>query len=109
MGLAASLLEAVLAEEQVMTAIDSESAHAIRANAAPGHYPVNLRFTVPFFPRSFFVTLIMGREKRGSTRLREERSRHPISTWGNLITVSTVLATIQVALLFVALIAINLA
>jgi hypothetical protein len=90
-----------------MTAIDADSAPAIRANATPGNYPVNLRFTVPFFPRSFFVTFIMGREKRGSARLREERTRHPISTWGNLVTVSTVLATIQVALLFIALIAIN--
>jgi hypothetical protein len=89
-----------------MAAIDTDG--AIRANAAPGNYPVNLRFTVPFFPRSFFVTFIMGREKRGPDRLREERVRNPISTWGNLVTVSTVLATINIAFLFVALIAINL-
>jgi hypothetical protein len=88
-----------------MAAIDTDG--AIRANATPGNYPVNLRFTVPFFPRSFFVTFIMGREKRGHDRLREERARHPISTWGNLVTVSTVLATIQVALLFAVLIAVN--
>jgi hypothetical protein len=89
-----------------MAAIDMDG--AIRANANPGNYPVNLRFTVPFFPRSFFVTFIMGREKRGAERLREERTRHPISTWGNLITVSTVLATLNIAFLFIALIAVNL-
>lgn len=89
-----------------MSAIDADG--AIRANAAPGHYPVNLRFTVPFFPRSIFVTFIMGREKRGPERLREERSRHPISTWGNLVTVATALVVFNVAILFAALIASNI-
>jgi hypothetical protein len=95
-----------------MSAIDAESVvqrdSFSRADSAPGRYPVNLRFTVPFFPRSLFVTFIMGREKRSAQRRQEERTRHPISTFGNLITVSTVLCTIQIAFLFVTLIAINL-
>ena len=36
----------------------------LRAKAEPGRYPVNLRITVPFLPRPFFVTLIIGPERR---------------------------------------------
>jgi hypothetical protein len=95
-----------------MTAIDAESAITAdvrgHADRTPGKYPVNLRFTVPFFPRSLFVTFIMGREKRSKQRRIEERAKHPVSTFGNLITVSTVLCTLQVAFLFVTLITVNL-
>ena len=55
-----------------------------RIEAAPSRYPVNLRCTIPFYPRPLFLTLIIGREKRGPERLRAERERHPIDTWGNI-------------------------
>lgn len=76
-----------------------------RAEADPSRYPVNLRFTIPFYPNSMFVTLIVGKEKRGPDRLREERARHPIQTWGNLITVATTWTIVSVAALFAVLIA----
>ena len=89
-----------------MTAIDA--AGTIRANSTPGHYPVNLRVTVPFMPRPFFITFIVGREKRGYERLREERTRHPVNTWGNLITLVSFWGIVNVAVLFSALVAARL-
>ena len=89
-----------------MSAIDA--AGAIRANTAPGHYPVNLRLTVPFLPRSFFITFIVGSERRGPQRLREERARHPVNTWGNVTTLVTLWVMFNVAALFVALVATHL-
>ncbi len=53
----------------------------IDTNEDPAQYPVNLRFTVPFYPHPLFVTFIVGREKRSRDRLRDERNRHPIQTW----------------------------
>ena len=67
-------------------------------------HPVNLRITIPFLPRSFFITLIIGPEKRGRERRRQERQRHPISTWGNLTTVITLSGMFLTAALFVALV-----
>ena len=56
-----------------------------KTETTPVRYPVNLRFTIPFYPRPLFVSLIMGQEKRSEGRLREERIRHPLDTWGNII------------------------
>ena len=85
-----------------MSVIDA--AGAIRANSTPGTYPVNLRVTVPF-PKPFFVTFIVGREKRSAQRLKEERARHPVSTWGNLMAMVAAWSIFNVAALFIALIA----
>lgn len=75
-----------------------------REDAAPAQYPVNLRFTLPFYPNAFFVTLIIGREKRGPERLREERARHQIQTWGNLFTVAATWTVFSIATLFAVLV-----
>ena len=71
----------------------------------PARYPINLRITIPFLPRSFFVTVIIGQEKRGPDRLREERRRHPINTWGNVLAVTIALGVVSIAALFAALVA----
>ena len=49
-------------------------------------YPVNIRLTIPFLPRSFFITIVAGPERRTPERRREERRRHPLATTGNLAT-----------------------
>ena len=86
-----------------MSVIDA--AGAIRASAEPSRYPVNLRLTVPFYPHPFFLTFIVGKERRGSERLRQERARHPVNTWGNLATLVSAWAFLNVTALFVALVA----
>jgi hypothetical protein len=65
-------------------------------------YPVNIRVTIPFLPRSFFLTLVAGREKRGPARRREERARHPLNTWGNLFVFIGSTAVFTIAALFAA-------
>lgn len=64
--------------------VNDQESRIARIETPPAQYPVNLRFTIPFYPHSLFVTVIMGREKRSLERLREERIRHPLDTWGNL-------------------------
>ena len=85
-----------------MTSIDAGNLE--RIHAEPVRYPVNLRITVPF-PRPFFITLIVGRERRGRERRRAERARHPINTWGNLFTVLTAWTILVTAALFAAFVA----
>jgi hypothetical protein len=77
----------------------------LRANAEPARYPVNLRVTVPFLPKPFFITLIIGPERRGSERRRIERRRYPISTWGNLAVAVSACTVVSVATLFMAFVA----
>ncbi|MGY9105818.1 MAG: hypothetical protein ACKVG0_04680 [Alphaproteobacteria bacterium] len=86
-----------------MTIADPNS-EITRVGATPGQYPVNLRFTIPFYPQPLFVTLIIGREKRGRDRLREERHLHPIQTWGNLLTVAATWTMISISALFAVLV-----
>jgi hypothetical protein len=59
---------------------------ASRMQVAQSKYPINIRISVPFLSYPFFITLIIGREKRGPTRLLQERERHPLNSWGNLAT-----------------------
>ena len=73
-----------------------------KTNEDPAQYPVNLRFTVPFYPHPLFVTLIVGREKR--SRLREERNLQPIQNWGNLLTVVTTWTMVSISALFAVLV-----
>jgi hypothetical protein len=75
------------------------------SHTAPAQYPVNLRLTIPFYPRFLFVTLIVGSEKRGRSRLRSERGRYPVSTWGNVLVVTMALGVVAIAALFATLVA----
>jgi hypothetical protein len=81
-----------------------ETAGYTRSEAEPARYPVNLRVTVPF-PRPFFVTLIVGAEKRSPERLRKERALHPVNTWGNLAVTVAAWTMLTLAALFTALVA----
>jgi len=83
----------------------AEGEQFARATPAPPRYPINLRITVPFYPRYLFVTLIIGSEKRGRDRLRGERDRHPVGTVGNLLVVTIALGVVSIAALFTALVA----
>jgi hypothetical protein len=77
-------------------------ATALAADTTIARYPVNIRLTVPFLPRSFFVTLIVGPERRAPERRREERLRHPLTTRGNLATMIGGWTVFTVAALFAA-------
>lgn len=46
--------------------------------------PIDIRISVPFFPRGFFVTLLAGPERRSAERLRMERAKHTLWTLWNV-------------------------
>jgi hypothetical protein len=85
-----------------MTISDARMGPAVPAEASTVHYPVNIRVTVPFVPRPLFVTLIIGQERRGRARLKQERRLHPLNTWGNLATFVATSTVFTIATLFIA-------
>jgi hypothetical protein len=89
-----------------MSTVDATS--YARANTAPAHYPVNLRVTVPFLPKAFFITLIIGAERRGPERRRTERQRYPLNTWGNLVVALGAWTVFTTATLFAVMVAAGL-
>lgn len=63
-----------------------KSAIASAAGAADwkGH-PVNIRLSLPFLPRRWYVTIVGGPERRARERRRSDRAVNPIRTAGNLV------------------------
>lgn len=66
--------------------------------------PVNIRFSLPFFSRKYYVTIVSGAERRGPERRAEERNKYPLRTVANvfffvgLATIFYVLAVFVLAL-----------
>jgi len=48
-------------------------------------HPVNIRFSLPFFGRRYFLSIIGGSEQRGPERRVTERQIHPIKTTSNVL------------------------
>ncbi|WP_404382508.1 hypothetical protein [Caenispirillum salinarum] len=67
----------------------SAEQRALLREALPGRtwrrHPVDLRFSVPWFGRGLFVTLIAGTEKRSTERRVADRTRYPLHRIGNLL------------------------
>ncbi len=55
----------------------------VLATPSSRRLPINIRITVPFFRRGYFITFLAGSERRSEERLKEERARHPIWTLAN--------------------------
>ncbi len=58
------------------------------ATAWAGGHPVNIRFSVPFFGRRFYLTVVAGQERRPAERLKADRAKHPLATRANVIFLS---------------------
>ena len=56
---------------------------AEESQARWGGHPVNIRFTVPLLIRSYYVTILIGPERRSKERRAVERRNHPLFTLGN--------------------------
>ncbi len=54
-------------------------------DASWSQHPVDIRFSVPWFGGSYFVTVISGQERRGRERRKQEEKTHPLVTFGNLL------------------------
>jgi len=46
--------------------------------------PIDVRLTVPFFWRRYFINFLAGPEQRSAERLKEERARHTLWTFANV-------------------------
>ena len=47
-------------------------------------HPVNIRFSVPFMSRRFYLTIVGGEEKRTPERRASERHKYPLRTVANV-------------------------
>ena len=58
-----------------------------KADTTPGwkSHPVNVRFSLPFFGRRFYFTMVAGNEQRSPVRIAEERAKHPVITVSNVL------------------------
>ncbi len=58
---------------------------APRAERWGSQHPVNIRLSIPFFTRRYYLTVIAGTEQRSTERLANEREKHPLTTTANMI------------------------
>jgi hypothetical protein len=49
-----------------------------------GPHPVDIRLTLPLFFSRYYLTVLAGRERRSSDRLRADRRLHPLLKVGNV-------------------------
>ncbi len=54
-------------------------------DASWSRHPVDIRFTLPWFGGSYFVTVISGLERRDRKRRKQEGDTHPLVTFGNIL------------------------
>ena len=81
----------------------------IREGAWGARHAINLRVSIPFGFRRYYVTVVAGRERRSAARRSAERRLHPLVTFGNIALCAGCgmlvglagLALIQLALSFV--------
>lgn len=48
-------------------------------------HPVDIRWTIPFLNKPFYMVLLAGPERRSSARRQSERNRFPLARIGNLL------------------------
>ena len=84
-GLAQRLLNGMPAE--VRASLTDHQRDALVASAEKcgwTKHPADIRLSVPFFKKSFYLVLLAGEERRSKERLATERKRYPIATIANL-------------------------
>lgn len=62
----------------------AEAIHAIITDPTQTKPPVNIRMSVPFLGRRYFLTIVGGREKRSLERRAHERHHYPVRTVANV-------------------------
>lgn len=61
-----------------------EALHKALAEPAWKLHPLNIRISVPFLNRRYYVTVVGGEEKRSLERRRHDRHRYPLRTVANV-------------------------
>ena len=49
------------------------------------YHSVNIRLSIPLIFRRYYLTILLGKERRNTARLKEERKAHPLVTRGNAV------------------------
>lgn len=57
----------------------------IRATNWSSRHALNIRLSIPFFSRRYYLTVVGGQERRTHMRRREERALHPLRTLSNIL------------------------
>ena len=66
-----------------MTSPQADAPGADASERAWGGHPVNIRITIPLLFRNYYMTLLIGPERRSPERRAIERQKHPLLTFGN--------------------------
>ena len=67
-----------------LSAEQKEAIHQAAEDSSWSGSPVNIRFSLPFFGKKFYVTVVGGAEKRGPERQAEDRNKYPLRTFTNV-------------------------
>lgn len=67
-------------------------------NRAWGSHAVDLRLSIPFYKRGFYLVLLLGKERRSSDRLHYERIHHRLWTAANTVLISCFLVLMSTSL-----------
>jgi len=73
--------------ESVVDTLSAEQKKAIHQAAEDSSWtgsPVNIRFSLPFFGKKYYVTVVGGAEKRGPERQIKDRNEYPLRTVANV-------------------------
>ncbi len=65
-------------------------------------HPINIRLSIPLLIKRYYVTIVVGEERRTPERLSVERRKHPLVSRGNLVfftLVGTVIGLVCLALI----------
>lgn len=73
---------------------------AIMTAGWTSEHALNIRLSIPFFNRRYYLTLVGGRERRTHIRRREERALHPLRTLSNILFAIMVVGGATVLALF---------
>lgn len=91
------LFEAMLGRlpETVRSSLSEVQLSALREASEAlkwGKHPVDIRLSIPSLFNRYYLVLIAGKERRGKTRLDEERKRHPFSKLYNFLFIGALVA-----------------
>ena len=83
-GLAQRLLDGLPADVRAsLTDHQRDALVASANNCGWARHPADLRLSIPFFKKHFYLVLLAGEERRSKERLAIERKRYPIATIAN--------------------------
>ena len=88
----------------VIDTLSNEQKEAIHHAADQSNWsahPLNIRVSIPFIRRRFYITVVGGEEKRSAERRTHDRNRYPLRTIANIFFFLGIGAVIYAAALFV--------